>query len=247
MIKPIFFLILSIIACGDLVAQQNDAPLDLGPENDHLNKSKIYNIFQLGLSRNIDSPNIAIGSSKLGNSLGVQHTIGYRVNQFFGVGLYSGFTKYSVVSLRFSETDPDFMKIQYSFQGVVTSHNNIAAGLAIRGELSQRKIRPYYSVGFEFNRMLRSRNLKNNIELHGNNLGLVFDETASRLSWGHMFNPSFGIQVQMKSMDIVFDLGYQAGKIDYDNGQFINSSNTFLAGTTKDKFGGFVFRIGLLL
>ena len=133
-------------------------------------------------------------------------------------------------------------------KNVFTDDSKVSTGIAIRGTLGQKKIRLYYNLEFEFNRMLRGQELRHDVNLAENRFDRVYDESVPRLKWGHIFYPSVGMQVKMKSMDFLLDFGYQIGNLNYETGMLkFGLSNTYSTEVRQNEVDGFVLRVGLML
>jgi hypothetical protein len=170
------------------------------------------------------------------------------LTQNFGIGVYLGFTKYSTNGFVFLNDDLDDFICSEFCSNVLTDDSKFSTGVAIRGTLGQKKIRPYYNLEFEFNRILRGQELRQDINLVENRFGYIYDEDVPRLKWGHIFYPSVGMQVKMKSMDILVDFGYQIGNLNYETGKFrFGPDEIYSTQMDKSEIKGFVLRVGLML
>ena len=207
---------------------------------------KFYNITQLSYYQEKNDNPIRASKFNIGN--GVQHTVGYRLTQNFGVGVHVGFTKYSANGFVFlGDSDSDFTCSEFC-SNTLTDGSKFSTGLAIRGALGRKKIRPYYNLEFEFNRILRGQELRQDIDLVENGFEYSYNEDVPRLKWGHIFYPSVGIQVKMKSMDFLVDFGYQIGNLNYENGKFnFGPGEVYSTQMEQNEIKGFVLRVGLML
>lgn len=212
-------------------------------------KDKIYNITYGSYYRRNNKGRLSFDDSEIDASEGfsVQHTVGYEFNKYFGLGLNFGFASFqnNFVEriLNACNGDCNF----YSNQGDVST---MFAGIAIRGGIGQKKIKPYYNFDFGFTKALRGRFLNERIARLEQDSDLDYDKKTSRPDLGLLLYPSIGAQIRMKSIDFLVDFGYQYANLNFNN---INSNlrtedgQSFSAGISQVEHRTFIFRIGVKL
>ena len=185
------------------------------------------------------------------NGYGIQHTSLYKFNQTFGIGLNLGFVNHEIDLLRFSDFDPVICTgrpcgISNFFAGP-TNLSALTAGLTFRDEFGQKKSKFYYSIDFGFNKALRNKEVENSIrQIVERSEDLTFDKKESRAKLGYVFQPSIGMQVSLKSLDLVFDLGFQFANLNYEDGFFdFPIDSTFSSNINQEQIRGFVLRMGI--
>lgn len=229
---------------------ETNSHLDLSfDEKEDIQAKKMYNItYGAFLLNNNDDDFSGTGNTLAGTS--VSHTTGYKFNPYFNVGLNVGYARYEHKNLAggFIEGDCVFPS---QFCGVGSYNtgyvNALTAGLDLRGEIMQKKIRPYYTINVGFNYALLDKNIANRISTL-EKLDYEYEKSATESRLGHQFTPALGVQFKMKSMDLLVDLGYHMVNLNYDSGrlEFVDELR-FRSSINNEKFAGFVLRVGILL
>ena len=222
--------------------EESFTKIDLSDFNSSNDREKVKRIY------NITTATIKPRLTSIRDGLGIQHTTGFRFNQYLGVGLNAGFTNYA----------HDFISILNSSSGFCIDFCNLAAseiktvsmGLSLRGELNKKKIRPFYNIDFGFTKTIRSEVLNQEIAFLESisRSNFSYDKRASKPKLGYILQPSFGIQTKMKTLDILFDLGFQFGLMNFESGfQNVLPDQSFFYETQSEKIRGVVLRVGILL
>lgn len=208
----------------------------LSSQYDVERKGKIYNISSL-----LVMPRLVLSR----DGAGIQHTAGYRINPYFGLGITLGVTKY----------DNDFPSIFAGNSGVCLDFcsfsqdvTSVSFGLSVTRELNQRKIRPYYNIDIGFTKTIRSSRLNEFISLVESDNIYKFDSKSSRPSLGSILQPSFGVQIQAKSLTFLVDIGFQFADVNYEyESRVITDNQAFILDTTKEEIRGFILKVGIML
>jgi sRNA-binding regulator protein Hfq len=199
-------------------------------------KGSIYNISSI-----LVMPRLVLSR----DGFGIQHTTGYTFNPYFGLGVNLGITKYSNDFISIFEDDRGFCIDFCSFVQNVTA---VSSGLSVRGEFNQRKIRPFYNIDFGFTRTIRGEETNRFIlQIEGNDIN-NFDRKDSRPNLGYIFQPTIGMQINAKSLTLLFDIGFQFADVNYEpNGLVFKDDETFIFTSRNEEIRGFIFKVGIML
>ena len=179
------------------------------------------------------------------SGLGFQHTIGYRFNPYFGLGVHAGVNKY----------DNDFASLFSDRRGVCIDFCSypkvvtvLSSGLSIRGEINQRKIRPYYNIDFGITKSIRTQEIKELIVQLESNQILVYDRQNSRSNPGFTFQPALGVAINSRSLTLLLDIGFQFSAVNYESDWLdVRDDQTFVFLNNLEEIRGFIFRVGIML
>lgn len=227
----------------DVYTSFDEFGIELQEVEDQDQDNRKYNITNVGYILLQNFENLKIEDLDITDGFSVQHTIGYKMNQYFGVGLHLGFTYYQTVEgmVEMSDCFP------FCPSNVNAESSAISSGISIRGDFAQKKIRPYYNVDFGFSRTLRGESLNFQIAQFERNSGMQFDKTASRPKLGYMFHPAIGMEFKLMSMDLLCDFGYQIANLKFNTGFFKRDEDIFYSQRARTTLGRFVFRVGISL
>lgn len=213
---------------------------------------KLYNVAHLSLltsQYNISSEDAGHRKS-LFNGIGVENILGYRFNRSFGLGLGVGFYNYA----------PDHLSSSFRsrfLEGPQYTSLTIPFFVEARGDFSDRKIRPYYSVAFGFAHNVLVAGERNSFpkraEIFRNafpGIPIEFEDINSPL--GLYFQPSIGLKLKTKRMELLIDVGAQTANLNFFDVS-VDSSCIFSfdcpnpVSEVQEKVRRIVLRIGLLL
>lgn len=233
-----------------LIKDELYSHLDLSNINKEVDRemaSKIYHItYGRYFSRSNTKRMFESNFNEVGKSVGFgfQQTTGYEINRYFGLGLSIGLIYY-IDNFEVGMFNNCAENCEYLSN--VGDINVLSTSINLRGALSERKISPYYNIDIGFNKYLLNQKAKNRIAEIEINQNLDYDSNASRTKLGLLFQPSVGMQYELKSMTFLIDLGFQYANLNFSKDRINGEMDSFylLSGQSKDM--SFVLKLGIML
>ena len=212
----------------------------------------IYNVVHLSLltSKYGVSPEDEGSRSSLLNGVGLDNILGYRLHRSFGLGIGVGFYNYF----------PDFLSSSFRsrfFEGPQYTSLTIPFFVEARGDLSDGKIRPYYSVAFGFTHNVlvggERKSFPKRLEIFRRDFpGIPIEIEDIDVPVGLYFQPSIGLKLKAKSLELLIDIGVQSANLNFfdvnvDSDCIFSFDCANPVSEVQEKVRRVVLRVGILL